>query len=130
MRRERETMDFESFVFQLMDTEAAVFGGAVINNAGQVAYQTENWDIRGDAQQLLQILGGQNPGSLSIMKLKYMIVEFIPERIIATNVARKGHIIICPIEKGALITYIDPAKGPRDALFNVQQAALKLKGAL
>lgn len=123
-------MDFESFIFQLMDTEPAVFGGAVINNAGKLAYQTENWDITADVPQLVQVIGGQNPGSLTIMKLKYMIVEYTPERIIATNVGRKGHIIVCPVEKGALVTYIDPAKGPRDALFNTQQAAIKLKGQI
>jgi len=67
---------------------------------------------------------------LSVMKIKYMIVEFTPERIIATNVARKGHIIIAPVDKGALICYIDPAKGPRDALFNVQKAASQLKGQI
>jgi hypothetical protein len=123
-------MDFESFIFGLMDVEHAVFGGAVINNKAEVAYQTENWDIKGDVAQIKQIIGGENPGSLSIMKIKYMIVEYTPERIIATNVTRKGHIIICPIEKGALICYIDPAKGPRDALFNVQNQTLKLKGQI
>jgi hypothetical protein len=123
-------MDFESFIFELMDAEPAVFGGAIINNAGNLAYQTENWEISADVPQIKQILGGENPGSVSIMKIKYMIVEFTPERVIATNVARKGHIIIAPVERGALVTYIDPAKGPRDALFNVQQYALKLKGFL
>lgn len=123
-------MNFEDFIYALMDDEPAVFGGAVINNSGQLAFQTYNWDISGDVDQLKKIISGENPGSVSIMKIKYMIVEFTPERIIATNVARKGHIIIAPVDKGALITYIDPAKGPRDALFNVQKAAAKLKGQL
>jgi len=132
-KKEREivkNMNYEEFVFSLMDTEAAVFGGAVINNAGDLVYQTANWDIKGDVPQLKKILGGENPGSLSIMKIKYMIVEFTPERIIATNVTHKGHIIVAPMEKGALICYIDPAKGPRDGLFNVQSFAQKLKGNL
>jgi hypothetical protein len=121
-------MDYEAFIFELMDADPAVFGGAIINSSGKLVYQTENWDITGDVEQLNKIIGGENPGSLSIMKIKYMIVEAIPERIIGTNVSRKGHIIVAPVDKGALICYIDPAKGPRDALFNVQQFALKLKG--
>jgi hypothetical protein len=123
-------MDYENFIFSLMDTESAVFGGAIINNKGELVYQTENWNLQEDLPQLKQILKGENPGSLALMKIKYMIVEFTPERIIGTNVARRGHVIITPVDKGALIVYIDPAKGPRDALFNVQQFALKLKGQL
>jgi hypothetical protein len=121
-------VNYEEFIFSLMDEEPAVFGGAIINNKGELAYQTENWEINQDLDQLKVILGGENPGSISIMKIKYMIVEFTPERIIGTNVTRKGHIIIAPVEKGALICYIDPSKGPRDALFNVQDFAGKLKG--
>jgi hypothetical protein len=123
-------VNYEEFIFALMDEEPAVFGGAVINNAGQLAYQTANWDITGDLEQLKKIAAGENPGSISIMKLKYMIVEYTPERVIGTNVGRKGHIILAPIDKGALVTYIDPGKGPRDALFAVQKASQKLKGHL
>jgi hypothetical protein len=123
-------MDFQEFIFSLMDEEPAVFGGAIINNAGEIAYQTENWDLSEDLAQFKQILAGENPGRVSIMKLGYMIVEFTPERIIATNAGHKGHIIIAPADSGALIVFIDPTKGPRDALFNVQNFALKLKGEL
>ena len=129
-------MDFESFAFSLLDTEPAVFGVAVIDSNWNIAYQTENWDLSQDLGPLKEIAveakkpegEAKNPGSLGIMKIKYMIVEFTPERVIATNVARKGHIILAPIEKGALVCYIDPNKGPRDALFNVQTFAQKLKG--
>ncbi len=64
------------------------------------------------------------------MKLRYMIVEFTPERVIATNAGHKGHVIVAPADSGALITFIDPSKGPRDALFNVQTYAAQLKGNL
>ena len=127
-------MDFEEFIYALLDAEPAVFGGAVINSNAELEYQTENWEISADVAQLMGTANeakkddGKNPGSLSIMKLKYMIVEFTPERVIATNVSRKGHIILAPIESGgALVAYIDPNKGPRDALFNVQKFCSKIE---
>lgn len=131
-------MDYEEFIFSLMDAEPAVLGGAIIDPDGNLVYQTENWEISGDVEQINGLVtealkeDAKQPPSLSIMKLKYMIVEFTPERIIATNVQRKGHIIIAPVGKGkaSLVTYIDPAKGPRDALFNVQTFANKLKDKL
>jgi len=98
-------------------------------------YQTDNWEISADVDQINHLVtevlkeDGKKSPSLKIMKLKYMIVEFTPERIIATNVQRKGHIILAPVGKGkaSLVTYIDPSKGPRDALFNVQNFASKLE---
>lgn len=69
---------------------------------------------------------GKNPGRIQIMNVTYMIVEFTPERIIATNVAHKGHVIIAMHEGWGLVTYIDPSKGPRDALFNVQSFTRRL----
>ena len=42
----------------------------------------------------------------------------------------KGHIIICPVPiggTGALVCYINPQAGPRDALFATQEYAIKLK---
>lgn len=128
-------MNYEDFVYGLMDTEPAVFGGAVINNKGDIAFQTENWDLAEDKAQLLAAakeakIDGKSPGTLVVMKIKYMIVEFTPERVIATNVTRKGHVILAPVDDGALITFIDPNAGPRDALFNVQAAAGKLAGNL
>jgi len=128
-------MDYEDFIFSLMDAEPAVYGGAVINPDGELVYQTENWEISDDVPQINEMVtevlkeDGKKSSSLHIMKLKYMVVEFTPERIIATNVKRKGHVIVAPVGKGkaALVTYIDPARGPRDALFNVQNFAGKLE---
>ena len=126
-------MDYENFVFDLLDSEPAILAGAVIGNNGEVLFQTENWDLSQDLEQLKSIIAesqkpdGKNPGSISIMKLKYMVIEFIPERIIATNVMKKGHIIIAPSKKATLVTFIDPNKGPREVLFIIQNFAQKIQ---
>ncbi|MHA1613068.1 MAG: hypothetical protein ACTSYU_13505 [Promethearchaeota archaeon] len=125
-------MEYEKMIFELMDAEPAVFGAAVINNNSELVYQTENWDLQQEIDPILAAIteakkdDGKNPGSIKIMKVSYMIVEFTPERIIATNVARKGHVIIAMAEGGTIVAYIDPTKGPRDALFNVQSFSRKM----
>ena len=125
-------MEYETFIFELMDAEPAVFGGAVIDKNGKLVYQTENWDLQQDIDQLndviaeAQLTEGKNPGKLEIMKISYMVVEFTPERVIATNVTHKGHIILGMGINGAIVAFIDPSKGPRDALFNVQNFVRKL----
>ena len=127
-------MDYEEFIFNLMDAEPSVFGGAVISKNGELLYQTENWDVSQDLDKINRVIAesqkpegeAKNPGKLSIMKISYMIVEMIPERIIGTNVSHKGHIIIANADNGSIVTFIDPSKGPRDALFNVQSSSRKL----
>ena len=125
-------MEYEEFIYELMDTEPAVFGGAVIDPNGTLLYQTENWDLQQDIQQINSIIeeakkeNAVNPGRIEIMKVSYMIVELTPERVIATNVTHKGHIIIAIGSTGTIVAYIDPATGPRDALFNVQAFVRRL----
>ncbi|MHA1110588.1 MAG: hypothetical protein ACTSRE_05765 [Promethearchaeota archaeon] len=107
------------------ETKMKVGGVGVISSDKTLVYQTENWDLNTHLTQILDTVQ-TNKGSLALFGVKYMIVEHTPERIIGTNVTGKGHIILAPYEKGVLVTYILPEAGPRDVLFSVQEAALKL----
>ena len=107
------------------ETKMKVGGVGVISSEGTIEYQTENWDLTSASSLILDTVQ-TNKGTLALFGVKYMIVEHTPERIIGTNVTGKGHIILAPYEKGVLITYILPEVGPRDVLFSVQEAAMKL----
>ncbi|MFX0081689.1 MAG: hypothetical protein ACFE94_08045 [Candidatus Hodarchaeota archaeon] len=128
--------EIEGIIDSLLDEEQNVFGVAIIGKDGKLITQTENWDLISDISLINEILnqklelGEKGITSLTIQGIKYMIVENTEERKIGTNITGKGHIIICPIPiggTGALVTYINPQAGPRDALFNVQEYAKKLE---
>lgn len=131
-------MSIENIIDELLEVEQNIYGVAIISKDGTLITQTENWDISEDLNkkdginELLGIkleLGQKGMTSIVIQGLKYMIVENTEERKIATNIAGKGHVIICPIPiggPGALVCYINPQVGPRDALFAVQEYAQKL----
>ncbi|MFX1292698.1 MAG: profilin family protein [Promethearchaeota archaeon] len=128
--------EIEGIIDNLLDEEQNVFGVAIIGKDGKLITQTENWDLTSDISLINEILnqklelGEKGITSLTIQGIKYMIVENTEERKIGTNITGKGHIIICPIPiggTGALVTYINPQAGPRDALFNVQEYAKKLE---
>ena len=128
--------DIEGVIDDLLNTEENVFGVAIIGTTGNLITQTENWDISGDLNAINELLnlklqlGERGITSITIQGIKYMIVENTEERKIGTNVTGKGHLIIAPIPiggTGALVCYINPASGPRDALLNVQEFAIKLK---
>lgn len=117
--------ELENLVWALLDEEQNIQGVAVLDGANQIVYQTENWDLTSDVSKILEVKEGKS-SSVEIQGVRYMIVENVPERIIGTNVTGKGHLIMCPAGAGLLVTYIDPAAGPRDALFNVQAYSGKL----
>jgi len=128
--------EIQSIINDLLNEEQNVYGVAVVSKSGTLITQTENWDISQDLaaiNELLQIkleLGQKGMSNISIQGIKYMIVENTEERKIGTNITGKGHVIIAPVPiggTGALICYINPQVGPRDALFSVQSYALKLQ---
>ncbi len=115
----------ENLVWELIDVDNTVGGVCVINKSGKVVFQTNNWDLKGDADSLLKL--NESASSVSILGIRYMIVENVPERIIGTNVTGKGHVIICPAGKsGIVVMYIVPTAGPRDSLFNAMTYSGKI----
>ena len=131
--------DVETIINELLNEEQNVFGVAIIDKSGNLITQTENWNITGDLEDINKLLntklelGQKGMTSLTIQGIKYMIVENTEERKIGTNLTGKGHIIIAPIPiggSGALVCYINPQITPRDALYSVQNYAVKLQGFL
>ena len=127
--------EIETLIDDLLNEEQNVFGVAVISQEGSLITQTENWDLSSDIKQLNELLttklelGQKGMSSISVQGIKYMIVENTEERKIGTNIQGKGHLIVAPVPiggTGALVCYINPQSGPRDALFAVQSYALKL----
>ena len=127
--------EIETIIDDLLSEEQNIFGVAIINKSGAIITQTENWDLSNDLGTINELLGAKlelgqrGMSSLTIQGIKYMMVENTEERKIGTNITGKGHLIIAPIPiggTGALVCYINPQAGPRDALFTVQSYALKL----
>jgi len=125
----------ENIIDDLLNEEQNIYGVAIVGLDGSIITQTENWDITNDLESINELiqtkieLGAKGITNITIMGIKYMIVENTEERKIGTNITGKGHLIVAPIPiggKGALICYINPQIGPRDALFTIQNYALKL----
>ncbi|MFX1574126.1 MAG: profilin family protein [Promethearchaeota archaeon] len=127
--------EIEVIIDDLLNTEQNVFGVGIISKDGNLITQTENWNLTNNLNEINELLnqklelGQKGITSITIQGIKYMIVENTEERKIGTNITGQGHLIICPIPiggTGALVCYINPRVGPRDALFNVQEYAQKL----
>ena len=131
--------EIEAIIDELLDVEQNIFGVGIISKDGNLVTQTENWDLTKDLSLINELLnqklelGQKGISSITVQGIKYMIVENTEERKIGTNIMHKGHVIICPVPvggTGALVCYINPQAGPRDALFAAQEYALKLNNLL
>ncbi len=127
--------EIEAIIDDLLNEESNIYGVAIISKDGNLITQTENWDLTNDLDLINELLnqklelGQKGISSIIIQGIKYMIVENTEERKIGTNITGKGHLIICPVPiggTGALVCYINPQAGPRDALFAAQEYALRL----
>ncbi len=127
--------EIESVIDDLLNEEQNIFGVGIISKTGTLISQTDNWDLNKDLDSLNELLnqklelGKKGISTITVQGIKYMIVENTEERKIGTNITGKGHLIICPIPIGgtaALVCYINPQSGPRDALFTAQEFALRL----
>ena len=133
-------MSIDGVIDELLNVEENVHALAIIGKDGTLLTQTENWDVSVDLGAINGLirdnpeLGGKSASSsITVQGVRYMIVENELERKIATNITGKGHLIIAPSPPGgtgAIVCYINPAAGPRDALLNVQDAAKKLANLL
>ncbi len=110
--------------FELTQADTNIWGVTVLDANGSLVYKTENWDISTEVAAVAQT--NEKTSSIELSGVRYVVVENIPERIIATNVTGKGHLIICPAGRGKVVCYINPAAGPRDALLNVMTYARKI----
>ena len=87
---------------------------AIISRNGKLVYSTKNWNIIGDIDKLLTSWASTSAQSVTVNSVRYSIVQMEPERFIATNRHKKGHLIgaTTPNRDNYLIAQISPkAKG-------------------
>jgi hypothetical protein len=114
---------------KILDINENIYGVALVDGKGKVLAQTGNWDLRKDAPGAVTTWNA-NQGSVSILGIRYIVVENTPERIIATNATGKGHIIGVTAGPAKVFVYINPAIGPTQVLNDVFMSALRLAKVL
>ncbi|MFX1496211.1 MAG: hypothetical protein ACFFBH_01660 [Promethearchaeota archaeon] len=77
-------------------------------------YSTKKWNIKGDINNLLGAWASSSAQSVTVNSIRYSIVQMEPERFIATNRHKRGHLIGASSPDGEfyMIAHITPkAKG-------------------
>jgi len=99
---------------------------AVLSDSGELIIQTENWDLKNQEENILNVIKGAS--SFNLSNVQYSVVEATPEGIIGTNMSGMGHILFAPFKGGVLISYAMPQANPPKALAVLKNFAIKLNG--
>lgn len=119
---EKVAADYESAVKRLLAANNTVTAVSIVDGAGSVLYQTNNWDITSDIITILSSWRQQQP-SIVVQGIKYSTLQCTQERLVATNIMGQGH-IVCANFKDQYITiaYVTPDGGAGVAYMDVARA--------
>jgi predicted regulator of Ras-like GTPase activity (Roadblock/LC7/MglB family) len=112
----------------LVSANKTIGAAAVLDPSGRVVYTTQNWKINGN--ELIASWRNKAP-AVSVQNVKYSTLQATEERLIATNVSGKGHIVMSTVgEKGVLIAYVTAQGDPQVGYADVARAAAMIHKAI
>ncbi|MBA7655416.1 hypothetical protein ES703_63320 [subsurface metagenome] len=118
------TVDYEQAVKDLK-TESDIKSVAIIEGKYKIVYSTEDWDISEDIRKLVGIWDSMHGKSLTLSDKKYSILQSTPERLVATSIKGKGHILGAKDDERKVIVYAKP-KGNMLTAYTAAAKALKV----
>ena len=107
-------VNFKSIVNKLQKHYPDATEVAVVDKAGKVSHTTGKWNIKKNIKEVLRKWSGGNAQFVTLDGIRYSILQMEPERFIATNRKKKGHLIgaSTPDGKNYMLAHIRPkAKG-------------------
>ena len=107
-------VNYKSIVKNLQKHYSDANEVVVVGTKGKVIYSTSNWSVSKDLKAILASWGSGSAQFVNMNGIRYSVLQMAPERFIATNRKKKGHLVGASILGSDLflITHIKPkAKG-------------------
>ena len=83
---------------------------AIVSKEGKILFSTDNWNISDDIKRVLSDWASGTAQFVSMDEIRYSILQMEPERFIATNRHKKGHLIgaTSPDGRICILAHIKP----------------------
>ena len=118
----------DDVVKNLVSANNTIGAIAVLDPNGRVVYATQNWKVNGS--ELIASWRNKAP-AVSVQNVKYSTLQATEERLIATNVSGKGHIVMSTVgDKGVLLAYVTDQGDPQVSSADVARAAAAIQNAI
>ena len=106
----------------------------IVSRDGKILFSTDNWNINNDIKKVLSDWTSGTAQFVSMAEIRYSILQMEPERFIATNRHKKGHLIGATTPDGntCILAHIKPkAKAWYHSAypFVARAAAMMVKGS-
>ena len=126
-------VDYASVVNTLIQDYPDAVAVVVVDSSSNILYCTDNWDVRKDISRVMSSWRMGNAQFIMMQDVKYSIIQMEPERLIATNFKRQGHLVgaCAPDGENFIIAYIGPDADSwnHTAYPSIARAAATLSGA-
>jgi hypothetical protein len=126
-------VDYASVIRTLVQDYPDALAVVIVDSSGHVKGSTDNWDVSRDIPRVLSSWRMGNAQFVMLQDVKYSIIQMEPERLIATNFKRQGHLVgaSSPSSNEFIIAYISPDAEAwnHTAYPSVARAAAMLSGA-
>ena len=126
-------VDYAGIVNTLIQDYPDAVAVAVVDSSSNLLYQTNNWDVRKDIGRVMSSWRMGNAQFVMLQDVKYSIIQMEPERLIATNFKRQGHLVGAAAPGGGsyIVAYISPDAEAwnHTAYPSVARAAAMISGA-
>ena len=126
-------VNYKSIVKNLQKHYSVATKVVVVNNKAKILHSTGSWNVSKDIKGLLASWGSGNAQFVNMSNIRYSVLQMAPERFIATNRKKKGHLVgsSIPGTDMYLIAHIKPkAKGWMHMAYPAiaRAAAMMIKG--
>ena len=103
-------VNYKSIVKNLQKHYSDATEVVVFNNKAKVLHSTSNWNVSKDIKGVLDSWGSGNAQFVNMKNIRYSVLQMQPERFIATNRQKNGHLVGSSIPETDmyLIAHIKP----------------------
>ncbi len=121
------TVNYADHVKQLLAANPTIDKAAIVTLEGQVLFQTKNWDVSNDIKKLLADWTAM-AAFIVLCDIRYSILQCTPERLVSTNVGKKGHLVGATTSEGHLfLTHTSPDGNYQASYMDTARAAAQMK---
>ena len=124
--------DIKNFVDDMgiaaFEANLKIAGIAVVSETGDVIFQTDNWDLSNETNDILNIIKGNK--SINLNGANFSVTTASSDGIIATNEGGMGHVLFAPFQGGVLVSYAMAQADTSIALGFLKSYAMRLSGKI
>ena len=111
----------KTLIDRIIKPEAKIISIAVIEGENEIVYSTDNWDISNDIEELNSLWNQSKSTRIKISGIEYIILQSTQDKLIATNLRKKGSFVGFRDEERMVFCKVDGDGSPQIGLMEASK---------